>query len=164
VQKDYELVSLPVVWYHTTMRKPRDYKAEHARRPLTQEVKALGVSFWRASNIHALLKLVPEGELKSVVDGHKISDAGLFQLLEIARADPEQARDLLKRPEEIGDVHKLEKYTISARRSRRVSAAVRIERAWPGLWDRWLQKFAPSDHQFVREECARRILEEIAEH
>lgn len=63
--------------------------------------------------------------------------------------------------EEIGPTYKLLRREISALRPRRVSAADRIERAWPGVWERWLQKFDSDDHQFVREECARRILKEM---
>lgn len=42
-----------------------------------------------------------------------------------------------------------------------IEAVAWIERAWPGFWNRWLQKFDSDDHQFVREECARRILKEV---
>jgi hypothetical protein len=56
--------------------------------------------------------------------------------------------------------YKKNRALIAARRPRRVSAKARIDRAWPGYWERWIQKFDPADQQFVREECARRILEE----
>jgi hypothetical protein len=144
------------------MPKPRDYKAEQARRSVTKMIEIdPALSFWRQSNLITLLNFIPEDELYSAINEHKISDTGVFQLLEIARVKPEEARDLLKNPKEIGDTYRLLNCEVSVLRSRRVSAADRIERAWPGVWQRWLQKFDPSDHQFVRKECARRILDEI---
>ena len=124
------------------MRKPRDYKAEHARRSVTKKVRILGegLSFWHQTNMEALMKLVPVDGLEPVIMSGRMPDVGVFQLLEIARVDPNGARDLLKRPEEISAVHTILRGEIAVVRPRRVSAADRIDRAWQSHWDRWLQK------------------------
>jgi hypothetical protein len=127
------------------MSKPRDYKAEHARRSIGKRnqnfraaSKLLGVT-----NLEALKKFNPEDELHAAINSEKWPDAGIFQLLKMARIDPEGARDLLKRPEEIGALYKLFRRKIAAERPKRVCAADRINRAWQPYWDRWLQKLIP---------------------
>jgi hypothetical protein len=62
-------------------------------------------------------------------------------------------------PEDIEVFYRATQDQMAAARPKRVSAEERIDRAWPGYWERWIQKFDLEDQQFVREECARRILE-----
>jgi hypothetical protein len=148
------------------MSKPRDYKAEHARRPIVQTVKLMdpGVSFWGVSNIVALRKLVGKDELKELIDNNKVPHGDLFKLLQIARVDQKVAIQLLKAPESIGPTYTKNRALIAAHRPRRVGAEERIERAWAGYWQRWLEKFDPEDWPFVRQQCAALIEQELEEH
>jgi hypothetical protein len=93
------------------------------------------------ANVRALRNRFPEYDLDSLIKSRKISDAGLYQLLELARWNLEGVRQLLKKPEKISSAYKLRKKEIDAARPKRVSASDRIERAWPGYWSRWIQKF-----------------------
>jgi hypothetical protein len=73
----------------------------------------------------------------------KFPDKIIHNLLEIARYDQGLACALLKHPENIARVFKVNQADTAAVRPKRVSALDRIERAWQPYWDRWLQKFKP---------------------
>ena len=67
---------------------------------------------------------------------------------------------LLDKPEDIDLVFKKNKSFLDQKTPKRVTSYVRISRAWDANWQRWLQKFDPEDWQYVRKECARRILQQ----
>jgi|SRR6516165_2441144 hypothetical protein len=146
------------------MRKLRDYRAENARRHIGQAVQIArdqlggGVSFYNMSNLLAIKRAL--GGKDAIPDN--LSNLQLWHLSEIARLDPKLARRLSAKPHLITPAYKKYRAAIASLKKRRVSAEDRVNRAWPGLWQRWSEKFAPEDLPVMRKECARRILSELS--
>jgi hypothetical protein len=149
------------------MAKPRDYKAENARSHIGQAVaigKGMwgeeGPSFYRVSLLAPIRQAVADDQKCNALLG-ELSPAQVRHLSEIARLDLPLARELAQEPEAITPTYQEYRDAIASLKKRRVSAQDRIARAWPGLWSRWSEKFAPEDLPAMRQECARRIIAEM---
>jgi hypothetical protein len=149
--------------------KPRDYRTENARRHIGQAVaigKEMwgkeGPSFYKISLLSPIREVIADEEkYRALLDN--LTSAQVRHLSEIARLDHELARELAEIPEDITPTYQRYRAEIASLKKRRVNAQDRIERAWPGLWLRWTEKFAPEDLPAMRQECARRIIAEMEE-
>jgi hypothetical protein len=147
------------------MPKPRDYKAENARRHLGQAREMSRKLYGDESSFHvhaqlvAIKRVFSEEEVKKLA--HNLTNTQVWHLSEIARLDPKLARELGQDPAAITPTYQKYRTVIASLKKRRVGARDRIERAWPGLWSRWSEKFAPEDLPAMRQECARRIIAEM---
>jgi|SRR6516225_8205029 hypothetical protein len=149
------------------MAKPRDYQAENARRHIGRAV-AIGKemfgpnapSFYRVS-LHGPIRQAIADDRKCDALLGELTSAQVRHLSEIARLDHGLARQLAEQPEAITPTYQKYRATIASLKKRRVNVQDRIERAWPGLWSRWSEKFAPEDLPAMRQQCARRIMAEM---
>lgn len=151
------------------MAKPRDYRAENARSHIGQAV-AIGKQMFGSDDapthyslgLHqAIQRALGEEHTRALMNKSHLSAAQVRHLAEIARLEPKLARELAQKPQDITPTYRKYCSRIAELKTKRISAECRIERAWPGYWQRWLQKFAPEDWPEVRRLCARLIHAEI---
>ena len=150
------------------MRKERDYKAENARSHIGRTADTANkmfpgtnLSFYASSHMQPIKKALGDEAYYALAASGKVDQPDWYRLAEIARLDPGLAQELAQDPGEIAPTYLKYRRVIARHKKRRVSAPDRIARAWPGVWERWCDKFDPADLPAVRYECARSIMQEM---
>lgn len=154
----------------SSQKRKRDYRAENARSSVgrialeaTKSDPSYPVSFYQASLYRTIRKALGSGKARELANSRKLEGSRWRHLAEISRVDPRLARKLGGKPDAIEPTYRKYRSQIQALKTRRVSAEDRFERAWPGVWQRWLEKFEESDFNYVRKVCALAILGELDE-